>query len=369
MAKAKKRADGRYCKSFTYNGKKYFAYGTSQADAEKAAYEKKLALEAGKQDHDNPRMTLYYEKWAANRQGVVKEATLRIQAHHFNTVKDATIGNTTFGMLRLSEVTPDDIRTLQQYLSEKGNSTQTVNDKIAFISHMFSDAIKERYITFNPCTAVKNLKRTEETARNTIHRALTLEEQSTFFEAAKNSFYYDVYRMALLTGMRAGEIGALYSSDIYDGFIHISRTVTRIETGAYIIGDDTKTAASARTIPLTEDIKEVLEHQKKINRMLDDGEKVTSIHDTIFKAAERGLLLPTPIDRDIARICKRVGIEKFTLHALRATFATRCVEQGMPLKTLQEILGHSDFSMTANLYSHVLENTKVEAMEKIKIVI
>jgi integrase len=75
------------------------------------------------------------------------------------------------------------------------------------------------------------------------------------------------------------------------------------------------------------------------------------------------------VNQDIARICKAAGIEKFTAHAFRDTFATRCVESGMQPKTLQEIMGHTDIAMTMNLYAHVMEETKVSQMQAVKIAI
>ena len=57
------------------------------------------------------------------------------------------------------------------------------------------------------------------------------------------------------------------------------------------------------------------------------------------------------------------------MHAFRDTFATRAIESGIDPKTLQEILGHSDISMTLNLYAHVMDDTKHEAMQKIIIAI
>ena len=117
---------------------------------------------------------------------------------------------------------------------------------------------------------------------------------------------------------------------------------------------------------MNDKITEVIEHQKAINRILD-GDKVVGIHETIFKAPERGLLMATPVDRDIARICKKIGIDKFTAHAFRATFATRCIEQGVAPRTLQELLGHKDYSLTMNLYGHVTSTTLEEAMNKIDI--
>ncbi len=366
--KQKKRADGRIQTSFMFKGHRYYVYGYDKQEVERKKYERMQELEKGVLDHSNPMMDSYYENWAANRNGIVKEATLRTQEHFYNTIKGLNISGVRFGEYRLSEVKADDIRALQKELLSSGNSEQTVNDKIAFISHMFHDAVKERYIDYNPCSPVKPLKRTNPRARDTIHRALTLEEQREFFEAAKKSNYYNVYRFAILTGMRIGEIGALYISDISNNMIHVERTITRTQSGSYVIGDDTKTWNGKRTIPLNDDIKAVIENQKAINKILDNG-KVMSMHDTLFKAVDRGLLMATPLDRDLGRICKRIGIEHFTCHAFRATFATRCIEANMPVRTIQELLGHADYSLTMNLYGHVTDDTKERAMNDLHIAI
>ena len=165
--------------------------------------------------------------------------------------------------------------------------------------------------------------------------------------------------------MRAGEIGALFLSDIHDGMIWIERTITKNELGGYEIGDSAKTEQGRRQIPLNDTIREIIEHQKEINRLLDGN--ILSMNERIFKAPERGLLMATPADREIGRICKRTGIQKFTMHAFRATFATRLIEAGVNPRTVQELLGHADFSLTMNLYGHVVDSTKRDAMEKLNI--
>lgn len=376
MARQKKRTDGYLTKTFTYEGKRYFVYAKDTKELDRKLHEKLQELEQGKQDHDNPTLDSFHERWTENRKDSTKESTLRCQHFQYKSCADVKISGKRLGDYRLSEIKPDDIRAVQKALLEgkniskfgKQNSTQTINDKIAVLNHIFHDAVRERYLDYNPCSPVKPLKRTEKRARDTIHRALTLEEQKTFFENAVNSYYYDVFRMAVLTGMRVGEIGALYNSDIYDGVIHIRRTITKTETGGYTIGTDTKTWHGQRNIPLNKQIIEVIEHQKEINKMLD-GDKVIGMHDTIFKAPERGLLMATPADREIGRICKRNGIEHFTAHALRATFATRCIEMGMAPRTLQELLGHADYGLTMNLYGHVTDDTLENAMNSIVIAI
>ena len=102
-----------------------------------------------------------------------------------------------------------------------------------------------------------------------------------------------------------------------------------------------------------------------MNLLLNNG--VIGIRDTLFRSPRGGLLSDTAVNQDIARICKAAGVQKFTAHAFRDTFATRCVESGMQPKTLQEILGHTDIAMTMNLYAHVMEETKVSQMQAVNI--
>lgn len=63
-------------------------------------------------------------------------------------------------------------------------------------------------------------------------------------------------------------------------------------------------------------------------------------------------------DTGLFKYCDRVGIPRFSMHVLRHTFATRCIEGGMKLKTLQKILGHSNIGITMNLYVYITEDEK-----------
>lgn len=369
--KVNKRADGRIEGSFVFNRKQYHVYARTTAELEEKKAAKRKELEENKHNHDDPTFDAYYKAWTDARRTSIRESTLHSQASQYNAVKDFRIKETgkTFKELRLSEITIDDIREVQRMLYEGDKrTTQTTNDIINHISHVFRTAVDEDKISKNPCRLVKPMKRTEELARDTTHRALTKEEVSAFLGAAKKSHYYDCYRMALNTGMRVGEIGALYSSDIKDGRINVERTITRCENGSYEIGDNAKTEHGKRSIPINKNISEIIAHQQEQNRILF-GNNIIPIYDTLFKAPEGGLLMSTPINREIKRICKRIGIPYFTMHALRATFATRLIEQGINPRTVQELLGHADFAITMNLYGHCLDDTKKEAMQKLIIAV
>ena len=358
-------------RTFRYNGKRYEVSGHTNAELSEKEQKKKAELEKGFQSRVNPTLTEYFERWTDRRRGSVSEATMRRNRHMFESVANVEIKNadTNAGNIKLKDLQLDDLIGIQRKLSEN-RSTRTVNDTMDLIKHILKDAVNERMIDYSPIVLLKPLKRTEPQARDTIHRALDQREQDAFFgsEEVKNSYYYDVFRLAILSGMRVGEIGALKNSDIYGGFIHVERTVTRTEDGGYRIGDNAKTEAGRRKIPLTDDIKEVLKHQKKINHMLDDG--IESTDDLIFKSPRtRKIIISYPVNKEIKRLCKIIGIEPFTIHGLRDTFCTRAIESGIDPKTLQELMGHRDISVTMNIYAHVMDETKVKAMNQIVIAI
>ena len=375
MSRRTKRADGLLQKTFRVevNGvKKQFAvYGHTEQELSEKEQKKRLEIAKGIEKRENPTVSEYYETWLKGRRATVSEATIRTQGKFFGVVskiKLSDASNMAFGDMKIKSVKKEDLLSLRDELS-KARKTQTVNDYMALIKHIFTDAFEDDFLEKNPFKGISNLKRTEEKARDTHHRALTKEETALFFgnERCKNSFYYNVFRFAINTGLRAGEIGALRYSDIKNDTLHVQRTITRTEGGAYIIGEDAKTKAGRRDIPMNSIIRDIVAEQKKINHILDGG--VVAIDDLLFKAVERGLLMATPIDREIKRICAAAGIEPFTMHAFRDTFATRAIESGMNPKTLQEILGHSNYNITMSLYGHVMPDTKKHEMEKIAIAI
>lgn len=172
----------------------------------------------------------------------------------------------------------------------------------------------------------------------------------------------------LRTGLRNGEMRGLKYKDIdrKDNVLHIRRTVNYIEGRGYY-EDTPKTITSLRDIPLTEDIIDFLNRQRSIQIYT---RKVQSIEKYIFCTETGGIMSRERVQAEIDRIIKRInatGIEftRITPHVFRHTFATRAIEAGMQPQVLKTILGHSSLAMTMDLYSHVLPDTKAEAMEKI----
>jgi integrase len=178
------------------------------------------------------------------------------------------------------------------------------------------------------------------------------------------------------TGMRIGEVATLSVSDVdyKKNCIHIAKTTTVNADGNVITGDSAKTDASKRDIPLNENIKELINAQLEKRQAIFNSKSVIPIDTPIFTTSRGGRVFDYLINRAISKVLAELEadgkhIEPFTSHAFRDTFATRFVEQTKDLHTLQKILGHSSFAMTADLYAHVLDDTKQEAMQKIQIII
>ena len=365
----KKRKDGYIKSSFTEDGKRYYVYGKNQREVNEKINQKRNEIEQQLNTRTDPTIKEYFEKRIEYKKNSLTYNTI----HYLIEIKDILCkiyiksAERTFGEIKIKQITADDLRYLQLYLSKRC-STSTTNSYMKKLKQIMNEAIRERIIIVNPFDLITNLKRTEEKARDTYHRALSVEEQAKFFnsELLKTSIFRNVIRMGILTGMRIGEIGALKYKDIKSGYIEIKRTVTRVEGHTWGIGEETKTKAGKRKIPITEQIREVLEDQNNLNT-LRKGNNIIELEELVFVGPMGGLTIDGSVNKEIKKICEHENIKKFTFHALRDTFATRAIEGGMKPRTLQEILGHKDFAITMNLYCHVLDDTKEKEMNNLRI--
>ncbi len=162
---------------------------------------------------------------------------------------------------------------------------------------------------------------------------------------------------SLFTGMRVGEVCALNCDDIdlEEDILHVRHTLQRIP----VIGGSTKTAvvigspksdSSIRDIPITKDLKEVLQPFYRPGTYLLTGDREKTVE-------------PRTMENRFAGILKRCGMKQVNYHTTRHTFATRCVERGMDPKTLSEILGHSSVATTLDYYVHLSMKQKAEGLE------
>lgn len=375
---------GKWRKRFTFNGKRFTVYGDTQQETWAEYWKLKEKLEAGGyKANDKITLSEYFREWLDRKTGSVSEKTIFDYEQNFRLhVKPAVIAGR-----KVKEIERREIIRFQQELARKATA-QVANHTVLILHGVLKSAVLDEIIERNPADGIPRLKDKRRPARETIHRALTLEELDRFMEAAEGTWHYRAFRLLLATGIRAGELGALEWGDVdYGGkfpVLHIRRTVTRDRDGKWIIGETTKTSRSRRDIPLNDEILSILAEQGEFYDALH-GEKIRDIHARIFERPDGGIIAACTINQAIRNVLRKLekedrkrqaaqgiaiveaSVAPFSAHAFRDTFATMAIMQKMAPNTLKEILGHASLAMTMDLYAHVLDSEKKQEMESLQI--
>ena len=195
------------------------------------------------------------------------------------------------------------------------------------------------------------------------YRTSTIDIQKTFLQYAEGQSYENQYRFILQTGLRTGELVGLKWGDVdfKSKTIQIRRSMEyRYSAKEWRIGEP-KSKSGYRTIPLTEEAVSILKKQKEKNKRI--SEISTEWEEFVFLCRKGTPVKNSTYDTALFKICDKAKIPRFSMHILRHTFATRCIEAGMKPKTLQMLLGHSNIGITMNLYVHTTEEEKKKEMD------
>ena len=365
----RKKENGLFEKRFTVDGKRYSAYGHNVKECAENEARIREEIKAGLYN-SNKNITLdaYFEEWEKSRIGVIKDSSLKINRSKYNNHIKPVLGKT-----KIQKIEKREVVKLQQDLSKKLSASMT-NGVIVVLKTVLNAAIDDEIIVKNPAANVKPLRTDDRPkASETIHRALTREEQQAFIRESKTEWLYEFFCFSLCTGMRLNEIMALKWRDIdyINNVIHVSKTVSWKEGGGI---EETlpKSDTSKRDIPMNDTIKKVLQMQRTKMSLVYGEIYARKMDNKVFIGSNGAKAVASAtVSFSINSVLKRlrqqgIEIERFTHHAFRDTFATRYIEEGGNMQTLQKILGHSRLAMTADLYTHVLPNTKQQEMKQIE---
>ena len=244
-----------------------------------------------------------------------------------------------------------------KFLNKETLSATSTNMMLSLLNLAFEYACDMEYIKENPCIRIRRAR--ADTKK--VEAFSTDEQRAVEAEIAKSGDrrLHGII-LCLYTGLRLGELIALTWSDIDFklGTLKVTKTAYRAqnEYGIWNLCIDTpKTESSERVIPLPKYITDMLSQDR-------DVAKTPYIVEN--KKAERMSI--RSYQYLFERLTEKAGVRKLNFHALRHTFATRALECGMDIKTLSELMGHKNATITLNRYAHSMMDTKIAAMNKLE---
>ncbi len=198
-------------------------------------------------------------------------------------------------------------------------------------------------------------------------RPLTEEEVGQLLEAVKDDRLYALWAMAIVTGMRRGELLALRWEDVDldKGVVTVNRSLQYLES-QHLVFQDLKTQKSRRQIPIPQSVVAVLRQHKV--RQLEERLKLGhwEAGSLVFTNTMGRPIIPTELSKYFKRLVRKANLPDIRFHDLRHTTATLLLRKGVHPKVVQERLGHATINITLDIYSHVMPDLQREATEKLE---
>lgn len=304
---------------------------TTRSFASKRAAQAWLVQMAAKRQaqRDSPLVEDYLRDWLSGRVALRASTTASYRAHIEHHLIPA-LGDVTLAQLR-----PETIQRLHHQLLAQGMTPATLARVHATLSAALNTAHRRGLLLGDPLAGVE-LPRTQPPDRI----VWTLDHARAFLVAVTGDDLEALWRLALLTGMRRGELLGLRWADLDLDAGRLRVVNTRITIGATIVEGPPKTRASHRTLSL----------DARTTNLLRDRQDPSG---HVFTDAEGNPLAPGWVSRRFTEICTNAGLPRIRFHDVRHTSATLGLATGESLKAVSTRLGHADISVTANTYLQV----------------
>lgn len=253
---------------------------------------------------------------------------------------------------------------LEQFLGDiKKYSNSVIGKTYGQLKLAYREAISAGLITRNLMDD-RDLRCPRSDRPDTKVYALTREEQEILENALKNhkvpknrNDYRKQLLIELYTGMRMGEINALRPEDVdfKRNVIHVRGTISKGIGDRIYRSETTKTSAGMRDVPMNTLVKPILE--KALAEM-----KNNPAGTIFYDHQKKNVISTSQVCNFYKRICKSAGLDYYGQHALRHTFATRCIEAGVQPVVLKTWLGHTNIHITLDTYADVFDKLNHSAI-------
>lgn len=318
---------------------------------------------------DNITLDAWFKQWMdVYKEKSVRPNTKREYTHIYLKNISPYLGNRNINTLVKS-----DIQKLIDLANDSGYAYERQDKIKVILKDMLQRAVEDHFVINNPVSGIKLRVDKEIKAK-----ALSLEEQNTFFDYCRNTFYDNLFNVAVNTGLRPGELFALNIDDIdFDnGYINVDKTLVYQK---YLTDDrkefhlePPKTKQSYRKVPINSVCRTYLERQIELKKIVS-SKRPKQQNDYLFVTKFNTPLNSQIYSDAIKAVIRQINLVRsfddqfpvFSGHTFRHTFATRCFESGVDAKVVQSYLGHANLKMTMDLYTHVTDEKSLLDIEKI----
>lgn len=336
----------KYQKSFTFNGKRYNVRADTKKELEEKILQKKLSLH---KDGGFIESNIRFSEWADTCLHTYKKVAPNTMKRYEYFVR-STITKY-IGEMPISKIRPIDC---QEVLNkQEGNSKYQITQVKQFLNFFFDKAVQNGLIKTNPAQYLEKPFGTK-----TERRSLTQEEREIFLRVSKATERFNIFLLMYYCGCRPAEAIKANGGDIVKkGDYH------------YLHIRGTKSKNADRMVPIPEEFYQRIKNTKKGLPIApnDYGNYHSdSSYKRCFKSLKRAmniemgckvyrneLIPPLPLDDD------------FVPYFFRHTYCTDLQKKGIDIRMAQKLMGHSDISLTANIYTHFDDDLMELAAQKI----
>jgi integrase len=288
------------------------------------------------------------------RQGELRPSTARMYRSYL--VKDIVPA---LGDRRLVKLTRNDVAVFVDGLRDAGRGATTVRRIHATLSSALSSAVKRGLLDYNPAS-----KADLPDAEHDRVKVWGRDETLRFLEAAHEHRLGDLFEVAIMTGLRRGELCGLMWEDVdlVGGRITVRRNL--VQVGSAALEGQPKTTAGERSVGIPAHVVDLLAKLKD----RQDAEREAwgeAYQDSgrVFTYEDGRQLRPGYPSKVLEVLVKRLGLPPMRFHDLRHLFASIQLDAGTPMAMVSKLMGHSTIAITADLYSHLMDDAAARAAE------
>jgi integrase len=356
--------DGRYAGSIKdpVSGKRIVRYGKTHKEAEKKLEDIKFEIRQGTLA-TGPNQTLeqFLTKWLND----VYRLEVRDSSY---SQRETLLRNQilpALGHIQLRKLSPMHVETFYTKKLQEGLTPATVKSFHAILHKALKVAVRWKLVPYNVCDQVTPPSLKDEEAG----KALTMEQAVTLLKACQGHRLEAFITLALLTGMRHGELDALRWDDINfeEGYLQVRRTVGRIAGKKGFVERAPKTRKSKREIVLPRlALDALVKHRERQREVQAQAGEQWAALNLVFCNPRGGFLSAPATLWAFYRLLEKAGLPQIRIHDLRHTASTLfSLEMGQPEKLVQDLLGHESIEMTRGKYTHGDRKLQRRMMEEV----